>query len=82
MNLFLNLCQTGDNGVLYIDEITREDSGQFKCVAANANGETDVWVTNITVMGEYRHLLEMKTCLNLESNQMPHYFLLTWLMMV
>ena len=59
MHLFI--CQTGDNGVLNIDEITREDSGQFKCVAANANGETDVWVTNITVMGEYHHLFEMKT---------------------
>ena len=35
-----------------IDEITREDSRQLKCVAVNSRGEIDVWFTNITVMGK------------------------------
>ena len=52
----LLLLQTGDNGLLSIDEVERDDSAQFKCVAVNPKGESDVWVTNITVMGQYAYI--------------------------
>ena len=50
--VFHRLLQTGDNGLLSIDEVEKDDAAQFKCVAVNSNGESDVWVTNITVMGQ------------------------------
>ena len=42
--------------MLSIDEVERDDSAQFKCVAVNPKGESDVWVTNITVMGQYAYI--------------------------
>ncbi len=44
--------QTEGDDILHIDEVVWQDTARFKCIAVNVLGQTDVWVTNVTVMGE------------------------------
>lgn len=46
------LLQVYHNGTLIIQMVSNADKGSYTCIASNAYGRTDVWKTNLVIVGK------------------------------